>query len=97
MLIIENFAKSRLEKILLTSHNITIAVHRNGGIVLFKKVWTQHTKVKIGTPHCHFGVITCSLVKFPRVTLRPVSEILLVYCAREMEMCLIGKKKTQHL
>ena len=34
----------------------------------------------------------CSLVKFPRVTLRPVSEILLVYCAREVEMCLIRKK-----
>ena len=36
----------------------------------------------------------CSLVKFLRVTLRPVSEILLVYCAREVEMCLIRKKKT---
>ena len=69
-----------------------ITVYHNSDIILFKKVWTQQTKVKNGTPHCQFGVITCLLVKFPRVTPRPVSEILLVYCAREVDMCLIRKK-----
>ena len=45
-----------------------IAAHCNRKINLFKEVWFEHTKVKNSTPHCHFGIMEWSLVRFLRLS-----------------------------
>jgi hypothetical protein len=85
----------RPEKVL---YHCTIPIRgdRYSNIVLFEKVQTPHTKLKNGTPHSNLRAVEWPLVKFPRVTVTPVPEILFVDCAWKVEMCLVCASANHH-
>jgi hypothetical protein len=73
-----NLGRRKFSSIAQYRSEVTVTVTLSSS----KKVRTQHTKPKNGTPHSNLGAVGWPLVKFPRDAVRPVPEILFVDCER---------------